>query len=905
MRPLHAAATRAVPRPLSFVTPDAAPGAIDLRSPMSDPHAAGRTLSLNLLLSMLPVLAVLPLLALTLALMGLNWSQMRHTAQREVQQAARTLAIAVDRDLSASVRELQRLAEFPTLVEGDLAPFAEYARKLVAEQAAWSNIVLVDPDGQQLLNTLRRPGETLPVMLRDHHRSTFRTGAPALSDLYRNTRDGQPSVAIGVPVRREQAVRWVLSARLNPDELARLLSRQAVNPDLVASILDRNRLLVARNRHHERYFGAPATDDLQAAVKQRPSGHATLVTLEGVRVLAAWETLPLGWIVTVGVPQEEIDAPLRRQLGWLALAGLVALGLSLAMSLSLARRLERGVAAAIDDAQALAGGREPPHRFSRVRELDSLFASLRSTRAQLVAAAERESQSDRALRLTAERLQVAVESVDLGTFDWDVRNGTLVQNARMASFYNARPGDITDISQIAERIHPADRERVATAIRSALNTPGDGRYRNEYRVVAEGGPRWIQIMGQVMFDTPPGGGRPQATRFIGVGLDITERKEMELSLREADRRKDEFIAMLSHELRNPLTPIANALTILRMQPGSAAASERALAIAERQVQQMKRLIDDLLDISRITRGKIALQRAPLDLTELTRHAAESVQPAAAGREQTLRLHLPPHPVRVDGDRARLLQVIENLLTNAVKFSAHGGLIELSLSHEGGAAPAAVLTVRDEGVGIPPEKLNSVFEIFTQLDATIDRSQGGLGIGLALVRRLVQMHGGSVAADSRGPGTGATFTVRLPALADDASVVDAPAVASAESSASHRRVMVVDDNADAADTLVALLTLLGHEAQAVYGGEDALALAARFAPDTVLLDIGLPGISGLEVGRRLRARVGGARLTLIAVSGYAQDTDRAATLQAGFDNHLVKPVSAADLERALQRDAAQP
>ncbi|MCU0952983.1 MAG: hypothetical protein MUC68_18690, partial [Burkholderiaceae bacterium] len=540
---------------------------------MSDPRAAGRTLSLNLLLSLLPVLAVLPLLALTLALMGLNWAQMRHQAQREVQQAARTLAIAVDRDLSASVRELQRLAEFPTLVEGDLAPFTEYARQLVAQQSAWSNIVLVDPDGQQLLNTLQRPGETLPVMLRDHHRSTFRNGAPALSDLYRNTRDGQPSVAIGVPVRRGPAVRWVLSARLNPDELARLLSRQAVNPDLVASILDRNRLLVARNRHHERYFGAPATDDLQAVVKKQPSGHATLVTLEGVRVLAAWETLPLGWIVTVGIPQEEIDAPLRRQLGWLALAGLVALGLSLAMSLSLARRLERGVAAAIDDAQALAGGREPPHRFSRVRELDSLFASLRSTRAQLVAAAERESQSDRALRLTADRLQVAVESVDLGTFDWDVRTGTLVQNARMASFYNAQPGDITDISQIAERIHPADRERVAAAIRSALTTPGDGtpgdgRYRNEYRVINGSGPRWIQIMGQVMFDSPPGGGRPQATRFIGVGLDITERKEMELSLREADRRKDEFIAMLSHELRNPLTPIANALTILRMQPGS-------------------------------------------------------------------------------------------------------------------------------------------------------------------------------------------------------------------------------------------------------------------------------------------------------------------------------------------------
>ncbi|MCU0952148.1 MAG: PAS domain-containing protein, partial [Burkholderiaceae bacterium] len=519
-----------------------------------------------------------------------------------MQQAVRTLAIAVDRELAASVRELQRLAEFPTLNIDQLDEFTAYASNLVATQAAWSNIVLVDADGQQLLNTRALPGEKLPVALREHHREVFRTGMPALSDLYRNTRDGQPSAAIGVPVRRDGQVRWVLSARLNATQLPRLLSQQAVRADLVASVLDRNRLLVARNRHHERFYGQPATADLQAQVLSKPSGQAALQTLEGVRVVAAWETLPLGWVVTVGIPQEEVDGPIRRQLLWLALGGLLALAMSLWLSLSLARRLERGVAQAMDDARALAEGRAPSDHDSRVRELAALFEALRTSHARLMRAAADTAHADATLRQSEERLRLATEAVKLGTFDWHLGSDTLIWSDRTRALFGFSDDHPVHVEDALLRVHPDDQAGVRSALQAAMRVGGSGEFLMQYRVLPPQAPmRWVDVAGRVIFDGE--GGAARAVRFIGVVRDITEQKAMELSLREADRRKDEFLAMLSHELRNPLTPIANALTILRMQAASAAASERALAIAERQVQQMKRLIDDLLDISRITRGK--------------------------------------------------------------------------------------------------------------------------------------------------------------------------------------------------------------------------------------------------------------------------------------------------------------
>ena len=862
-----------------------------------------RTVSLNLLLTLLPLLAVLPVLVFALALLTLSWQQQRAQAERDVQQGVRTLAVAVDRELAASARELARLAEYPTLTEANLPSFHAYARQLVTTHDGWTDLTLTDAEGRELMSAAWPLDSTPRLLDRQHHREVFKTARPALSDIYADARTAELSVSLAVPVVRDGQVRWALTARIEPAELARLLASQDVRPNLVASIMDRNKLLVARNTLHERFFGKVVTPGLQEASRSRPKGTAVLTTLDNVRALAAWEQVPMGWTVTVGIPQSQIDGPIRRQLGMLAIGGLLMMLAALSVSLTLGRRLERGLASAINDAKSLADGRQPPLRNSRVRELEALFSALRATHARLTAAADAENQANATVRESEERLRLAMDSVTMGSFDWSPATDQLISTARMRELFGFARDEQPSLSAAMQRIDADDAAAARAALARALDPAGDGSCTVQFRLGGADQPlRWLDLRGQALFGERDGARVP--VRFIGMVLDITPQKEMELSLREADRRKDEFLAMLSHELRNPLSPIANALAILRLQPSLPVAAHQALSIAERQVGQMKRLIDDLLDISRITRGKIVLHREPLDLAELVRHAADSLQPAARERSQHLQLTLPPQPLRVLGDRARLTQVIENLLGNAVKFSADNGRVELSAQRE---AEEIVLKVRDEGVGIPADQLQAVFDIFTQIDATLDRSRGGLGIGLALVRRLVLMHGGSVAADSGGPGCGATFSIRLPALPDDPpdrSTARADPAAAPHDAGGARRVLVVDDNTDAADTLVALLTLLGHTARAVYEGEAALAEVTRFAPDAVLLDIGLPGISGVEVGRRLRARRDAPPVTLIAVSGYGQDTDRAATAAAGFDDHLVKPVTPEDVERALTRSAGQ-
>lgn len=859
--------------------------------------APTRTIPLNLLLTLLPILAVLPVLLFALALLELTWDQQRAQAVRDVEQATHMLAVAVDRELNATARELARLAEYPTLDADDadaLAAFGRYAKRLVAEQEAWDNLVLVDSAGRQLVNVKAPEDIALPRVDRAQHRAALATGKPALSDIYASARTGELSVGLSVPVLRNGAPRGVLTARLDTGRLVRLLTDQSVRSSVTAAILDRDLRVVARNVQQERYFGYPASADLQAAARQRGTGSGPATTLEGTHVLAAWERIPLGWTVTVGIPQEAVDAPIRRQIGWLAVGGLLLLFLALAVSLSLARKLGLGLAAAIDDAQKLAAGRPPTAPPSRVRELARLFDAMRVTHQRLTDASEAEAQANANVRASEERLRLAMDSVNLGSFDWNLRSNEIVWPARTRELFGFSDSEQPTPQDVLARVHPQDVETLRTAARGALDPAGDGSFRAQCRLQPPGHPvRWLDALGRVSFEE--NGDRTRApVRCTGVAFDITALKEMELSLREADRRKDDFLAMLSHELRNPLTPIANALAILRLQPDLPAAAGQAVTIAERQVKHIKRLIDDLLDISRITRGKIAIKAEKLDLGELVRDAVEGMQAAAATRQQRLRLTLPPQPLPVRGDRARLTQVIENLLTNAMKFSPNGGLIEVAARADGGEI---VVEVRDEGVGIPAEHLNAVFDIFTQLDTTIDRTQGGLGIGLALVKRLVAKHGGSVSADSRGIGHGSTFTVRLPRL-DDADALDAAPAAAAPAA---RRVLVVDDNSDAANTLVDLLRLSGHAAEAAYDGAQALQAAQRFAPDVVLLDIGLPGLDGLEVGRRLRAAAD-APLRLVAISGYGQDQDRAASAAAGFDLHLVKPITADDLLRALDAGA---
>jgi two-component system, sensor histidine kinase len=369
------------------------------------------------------------------------------------------------------------------------------------------------------------------------------------------------------------------------------------------------------------------------------------------------------------------------------------------------------------------------------------------------------------------------------------------------------------------------------------------------------------------------------------------------ALREADRRKDEFLATLAHELRNPLAPIRTGLHLLSLQPGTAGSPAAGLAqMMERQISLLVKLIDDLLDVSRISTGKLVLQRETVDMREVVQAALEGSRPAIDAGEHVFHADTGSEPIWVHGDSQRLAQVISNLLNNAAKYTPAGGRIALELSSHDGQA---VVRVQDTGAGIPPDMLENVFEMFTQVHRTLGHAQGGLGIGLPLVRRLVELHGGNVTADSRGPGHGSTFTVRIPSA--PAPVQDEPRPAlPAAPARSPARVLVVDDNADAANTLVDWLQQAGHLAQAAYSGENALELAAELTPEVVLCDIGLPGIDGHEVAMRLRRDKRHADALLVAITGWGSKADKRRTRQAGFDFHLVKPVRVEQVEEILAR-----
>ena len=439
---------------------------------------------------------------------------------------------------------------------------------------------------------------------------------------------------------------------------------------------------------------------------------------------------------------------------------------------------------------------------------------------------------------------------------------------------------------VAEFFFPEDRQRIMEELFPSVLAEGHGEIEVRFRHFKTGEARW---MAYKVLSLPDETGRPIA--IATVSQDITERKQLNDSLSslaadlsEADRRKNEFLAMLAHELRNPLAPISNAARALRLAATDGAAAHPAAEMLERQVGQMARLVDDLLDMSRITRGKIELRKERIALAPIVNHAVEAVRGVYRSMQHELTVTLPPQPVYLDADPTRVAQIIGNLLNNAGKFTDKGGHVWLTVERAG---DQAVIRVRDNGIGIDAEQQARIFEMFTQVDTSLERSRDGLGIGLTLVKTLVEMQGGTVEAFSEGLGRGSEFVVRLPAVGDAEAMV--PGTASGTPAPiRRRRVLVVDDNEDGAESLALLLELGGHETYKAHDGEQAIEAAERLRPDAILLDIGLPGMNGYEVCRRIRQRPWGKDVFLVALTGWGQDEDRQRSEDAGFDEHMVKP-----------------
>jgi signal transduction histidine kinase len=387
---------------------------------------------------------------------------------------------------------------------------------------------------------------------------------------------------------------------------------------------------------------------------------------------------------------------------------------------------------------------------------------------------------------------------------------------------------------------------------------------------------------------------PAVYRALAEAAERDRRHKAEEALRESDRRKDEFLAMLAHELRNPLAPIRNAVQVLRYKGDDPVAVEQMRQMVDRQVQHVARIVDDLLDVSRIRRGKIRVRRERLDLTRLTRLNVEDNSEAFEHAGVALRMELPAGPVWVQGDATRLAQVLDNLLNNAAKFTERGGEVTVTLGTEEERG-TAVLSVRDTGIGMDPELLARLFEPFSQADRTLDRSMGGLGLGLALVKGLIALHGGEVEATSEGAGRGAKFTLRLPMEKELEALEEKTVKQGLEQK--HLRVLIVEDNRDSAESLRVLLELFGHEVSLAYSGPEGVEAAKQSHPDVVVCDIGLPGMDGFAVAEALRHEPETAEARLIAVTGYGREEDRRRAFEAGFDEHLVKPV---DPEKLLEQ-----
>jgi len=386
-------------------------------------------------------------------------------------------------------------------------------------------------------------------------------------------------------------------------------------------------------------------------------------------------------------------------------------------------------------------------------------------------------------------------------------------------------------------------------------------------------------------------------RQYELRVHMTEREAHVRALREADRRKDEFLATLAHELRNPLAPIGNAVQVLRLRAHDDPTVDELAAVMERQVRHLVRLVDDLLEMSRITRGRIELRAEHATIESILNNAVETSRPLIDAADHHLTVTVPSEPLVINGDPVRLAQVFANLLNNAAKYTDPAGRILLTAYREG---KAVVVTVRDSGHGIPPEMLPRVFDLFLQLPDPAARKHGGLGIGLTLVKTLVEMHGGTVRAYSAGPGKGSEFTVRLPLAADALGLVPPAEAHPPAPRLTPRRVLIVDDNRDAAQSLALILGLMGLTTKVAAGGLEALALLPQFRPQLVFLDIGMPEMDGHQVARAIRALPDWRALTLVAMTGWGQDEDRRKSQQAGFDHHLIKPLDVRALEAFLRK-----
>ncbi len=869
------------------------------------------------------LVALAPIVTLSGVNLILSARQQRTDQLRAMTETMRAMVGAVDTELERLTAILRALAASSSLRRGDLEGFHDTVSRAKAQDPSWANIVLVDPAGKQLVNILRPYRAALPdkPAWPDMFLPVVRDRRPTISPIVPyGPIIRLPTFAIDVPVIYGDELRYVLTGVVDPESIRGVIHKQRVLPDAVVSILDARGNHVARSREHPQWLGKPPSETLQALMARGSEGAGPSRTLEGEETYAAFSrSAATGWSVAMGVPRATIDGPVRRSYLTVGVGLALSLGLGLLVSFWVARSVSRPVEALRRAAQAIGRGERPPIQPTGLSEVSEVADALVSAHA----AREKQLEAERAGRAEAETASRAKDALLAAQQREDVsarRLAAVVDSSDDAIISKTLDGVVTSWNPAAERmfgyaaaeaigrhitlIIPTERRAEEDEVLARIRRGQKIDHFDTIRVARDG--RRIEISLTV---SPVRGAGGEIIGASKIARDISDRRRFEAEraqalaaeqaaraeAEQANRTKDEFLAMLGHELRNPLGAITTALRVVDLCGLADDRGIQAREIITRQMGSLVRLVDDLLDVGRLTTGKIALARVPVDLAAVVRRGVTAV--ASEGSPSRIEC-LAAEPVWMEADETRLEQIVSNLLGNALKFTPPGGRIIVDVS---AAAGEAILRVEDTGMGIAPDLLPRIFDLFVQGETELHRPRAGLGIGLTLVRRLVDLHGGRVEAASGGLGRGSVFTVRFPLTAPPGDVATAPPAVT--SAAIRRRVLIVEDSDDAREMLRYVLERAGHEVHDAADGATGLERALSLRPDVAVVDVGLPGLDGYELARRIRAS-GRSDMCLIAVTGYGQSEARQRGLEAGFDAYLTKPIAPDRLTEVIAMGSAR-
>ena len=918
-------------------------------------------------LVVLIVATLVPMLIFAAFLMHREIKQQHESVDRGMRDTARALSLAVDREISSARAVLDTLDGSQYIDERNFQRFFELAASAAAKRQG-SRIILFALDGQQLVNTARPLDDSLPNPFRDgqpegknpvypdlsvggnvHLQQIIKTGQPTVSDVFITLTNRRPGIAIGIPVKRNNQIVFILDIVFELGTFTRLLLEEGMPAGSEGVIVDRLGVIVTHTRASERFVGRRAAAPLLEQMAKMDEGVAVMEDSPDVLTsLYFVRSKSTGWSTGIGISQATANAALNRTIYLLIGGAALLLLVSLAAALFLGRRLTSSLAGLARSADAIQHGEPIELNRPTVYEIDELQGQL--IKAGTLA---RQSFQDRRLRIEAEAQRAAAEIARSEILEREAklqeseeRLRAFLENSATIAWMVDEEGRYVYLSLNYLKHFNIDAQQWQgkTVFDLWPAAVADKLRQKDLAVLAHGG-----LLEEIEQTTNPDDSHSwwfnsrfvltglSGKRYVGsLAVDITERKRLEeeleqriAELKEADRRKDEFLAMLSHELRNPLAPIANAVQILKTLDSADPKLRWCRDLIDQQINLMSRLMEDLLDVSRITRDRLPLRKQLVELSTVVDEAVQMSRPLIEANGHELTVDLPVERLMLDGDPARLTQVFANLLNNAAKYMEGSGKIRLKASLERSLtiAPfdklriesaengedgrseatrvatattgAVIVSIKDTGIGLAPEQLLHIFDMFFQVESGRERRYDGLGIGLTLARNLVELHGGTIEARSEGPGRGSEFIVSLPVTRVD--VVRAeiePAATPRLSALSAKRVAVVDDNNLQARSMATLLEMMGYHARVAYDGESAIRMIAEFVPQVALVDIGLPGLNGYDLARRLLELPQARGITLIAQTGWGRDEDRELSRQAGFQHHLIKPIDHQLLEKLL-------